>query len=271
MTRSLQAVAYCRPSVLESAAGGQRLGLETSRGATPSGVEDHPRFFAGFLTSPQVAFAGLLAVADVAAARYYQRQLRASLDPVVTGNGDRLRFESFSGCCGVYARLDVLDAGLDGGEAGEAVHLAVAYGLGARHPEDRLAAVDALLVLAARGQLDAARLGTDLGELARRGAVKPSRLVESARTAAATGANATIWEMLRHTLPVLLADLETGAATAPARGLADLLAVAAECAERTGAREELPHLARAADRRGSSRLATQARRLRSALAEGVAA
>ncbi|MET9834318.1 SWIM zinc finger family protein [Streptomyces sp. NPDC006385] len=118
MTRSLQAVAYCRPSVLESAADGQRLGLETSRGATPSGVEDHPRFFAGFLTSPQVASAGLLAVADVAAARYYQRQLRASLDPVVTGNGDRLRFESFSGCCGVYARLDVLGSGLDGDEVG---------------------------------------------------------------------------------------------------------------------------------------------------------
>ncbi|QOV39860.1 SWIM zinc finger family protein [Streptomyces ferrugineus] len=118
MTRSLQAVAYRRPSVLESAAGGQRLGLETSRGATPSGVRDHPRFFAGFLTSPQVASAALLAVADVAAARYYQRQLRASLDPVVTGNGDRLRFESFSGCCGVYARLDVMEAGLDGGEVG---------------------------------------------------------------------------------------------------------------------------------------------------------
>ncbi|MDN3027712.1 SWIM zinc finger family protein [Streptomyces sp. S.PB5] len=118
MTRSLQAVAYRRPSVLESAAGGQHLGLETSRGATPSGAEDHPRFFAGFLTSPQVASAGLLAVADVAAARYYQRQLRASLDPVVTGNGDRLRFESFSGCGGVYARLDVLAPGLDGGEVG---------------------------------------------------------------------------------------------------------------------------------------------------------
>ncbi|GHH12311.1 hypothetical protein GCM10018780_50880 [Streptomyces lanatus] len=81
-------------------------------------MKDHPQFFTGFLTSPQVASAALLAVADVAAARYYQRQLRASLDPVVTGNGDRLRFESFSGCCGVYARLDVLDSGLDGGEVG---------------------------------------------------------------------------------------------------------------------------------------------------------
>ncbi|MGW4564148.1 SWIM zinc finger family protein, partial [Streptomyces sp. NPDC004561] len=118
MTRSLQTVAYRRPSALESATDGGRLGLETSRGATPTGAKDHPRFFAGFLTSPQAAAAGLLAVADVAAARYYQPQLRASLDPVVTGNGDRLRFESFSGCGGVYARLDVLTEGLDGGEVG---------------------------------------------------------------------------------------------------------------------------------------------------------
>lgn len=157
------------------------------------------------------------------------------------------------------------------GAAGEAVHLCVAYGLGARHPEDRLAAVDALLVMAARGQLDADRLGADLGQLVRRGAVKPSRLVESVRTAAATGANATVWSVLRHTLPILLADLATGETAAPARGLADLLSVAAECAERTGAREELPHLAGTAERRGSSRLVTQARRLHSALAEGVAA
>ena len=40
--------------------------------------------------------------------------LRAA-DPVVTSNGDRLRFESFSACCGVYARLDVMAAGLDAG------------------------------------------------------------------------------------------------------------------------------------------------------------
>ncbi|GHB27202.1 hypothetical protein GCM10010377_16480 [Streptomyces viridiviolaceus] len=388
----MQAVAYRRPSVLESSAAGRRLGLETSQGATPSGAVDHPRFFAGFLTSPRTASAGLLAVADVAAARYFQPQLRASPDPVVTGNGDRLRFESFSGCGGVYARLDVLEAGLDGGEvglgtqegarlarwltaegpalpvsrrtcgprvlielgelpdvqdglpaplrvlgrpvsvfrerwychhwnadirqhwpallperpepvaarilrdlsavavddargaaavlpqlaetdgvAGEAVHLCVAYGLGARHAEDRLAAVDALLVLAARGRLDPGLLGADLGQLVRRGAVKAVRLAESVRTAAATDANATIWSVLRHTLPVLLADLAADGTLPSSRGLGDLLAVAAECVERTGARGELPHLARAADRRGSSRLVTQARRLRSALTDTAVA
>ncbi|EGX58701.1 secreted protein [Streptomyces zinciresistens K42] len=158
------------------------------------------------------------------------------------------------------------------GEAGEAVHLAVAYGLGARHPEDRLAAADALLVLAARGQLDADRLGSDLGQLIRRGAVKPSRLVESIRTAVDTGAYGTVWAILRQTLPILLADLAaaTSGTAAPARGLADLLGIAAECAERTGVREELPHLSRAAERRGTSRLVSQARRLHGAL-EGTAA
>ncbi|WP_369256401.1 DUF6493 family protein [Streptomyces sp. R35] len=158
------------------------------------------------------------------------------------------------------------------GEAGEAVHLCVAYGLGARHTEDRLSAVDALLVLAARGQLDAERLGGDLGQLVRRGAVKPLRLAEAIRTAAATGAYATVWSVLRDALPILLADLATDASSGtPARGLGDLLAVAADCAERSGARGDLSHLAQAAERRGSSKLVTQARRLRTALTQGVAA
>ncbi|MFF0699654.1 DUF6493 family protein [Streptomyces tendae] len=157
------------------------------------------------------------------------------------------------------------------GEAGEAVHLCVAYGLGARHAEDRLAAVDALLILAARGRLCADRLGADLGQLVRRGAVKPARLADAVRTAAATGANATVWAVLRHVLPVLLADLATGATTPSPRGLGELLSVAAECAERTGARGVLPHLSSVADRRGTSRLVTQARRLRDALAAASAA
>src|SRR5690349_175454 len=118
MTRTVQALAYSRPSVLASSGAGRSLGLETAGGSTPQGAEAHPRFFSGFLASPRIAARGLLAVADVAAARYYQRTLLSSLDPVVTGNGDRLRFESFSGCCGVYARLDVLGEGLEGVETG---------------------------------------------------------------------------------------------------------------------------------------------------------
>ncbi|MFF5363142.1 hypothetical protein ACFY4I_27740 [Streptomyces scabiei] len=49
------------------------------------------------------------------------------------------------------------------------------------------------------------------------------------------------------------------------------MAVAADCAERCGARGEPPPLAEAADRRGTSRPATQARRLRAALEQEQAA
>ncbi|MFF6780700.1 DUF6493 family protein [Streptomyces sp. NPDC012510] len=158
------------------------------------------------------------------------------------------------------------------GEAGPAVHLCVAYGLGARRPEDRLAAVDALLVLAARGQLDAEQLGTDVGKLAASGCVKPLRLADAIRTAAATGAYGTAWSVLRVTLPHLLAEFagEGPSAKQPARGLGDLVAVAAECAERSGAHGEMPYLAQTVGRGGSSRLVTEARRLRVALTEGAA-
>ena len=118
MTQAAQTYAYLRPSGVHRTSEGGTLSLQTSGGTTPAGQEAHPRFFHGFLTSPQIAAAGLLCVADVAAARYYQPLRPAWLDPVVTGNGDRLRFESFSGCCGVYARLDILGDALDGDDIG---------------------------------------------------------------------------------------------------------------------------------------------------------
>ncbi|ANS70766.1 hypothetical protein SLINC_8542 [Streptomyces lincolnensis] len=106
--------AYLRPSALRGSAAGRALALETSGGVTPAGEVANPRLFSGFLTTPAAAATALLVVADVAAARYYRPGGRAWLDPVVTAGGDRLRFESFSGCCGVYARLDVLAPGFDG-------------------------------------------------------------------------------------------------------------------------------------------------------------
>ncbi|MFE6486642.1 SWIM zinc finger family protein [Streptomyces sp. NPDC057757] len=119
MTSHIQSYAYLRPSAVHDPTTGRRvLALETSGGATPAGEAANPRFFNGFLTAPVAAAAALLAVADVAATRYYQPAAPASLDPVVTADGDRLRMESFSGCCGVYARLDVLAPGLDGDDVG---------------------------------------------------------------------------------------------------------------------------------------------------------
>jgi SWIM zinc finger len=102
---SVVSYAYARPSQLSAG----RLDLQTSGGSAAN-----PRFFEGFVTTPQPVAQGLLAVAEVARTRYHQRFDSTSLDPVVTGSGDMLRFESFSGCCGVYARMDVLPSGLDG-------------------------------------------------------------------------------------------------------------------------------------------------------------
>ncbi|WP_231619192.1 SWIM zinc finger family protein [Nonomuraea sp. SBT364] len=108
MTQAVQAYSYAGPSVLAHG----RLGLSTSGGTALSGPQTHPRFFSGLLTQAAPAAAGLLAVADVAMARYHQPRPGWTRDPVVTCDGDRLRFESFSACGGVYARLDVL--ALDG-------------------------------------------------------------------------------------------------------------------------------------------------------------
>ncbi|MCK8677536.1 DUF6493 family protein [Streptomyces lichenis] len=167
-----------------------------------------------------------------------------------------------SGGCAMLPPLAEL-----GGEAGPVLHLAVATGLGARHTEDRLAAVDALLVLAARGDLDTDRIGRDLAELLGLGTVKPTRLADAARTAAATGAYATTWAVLAPALPALLTDPAAGPAP---RGAGELLAVAADCVERCGTTGPYPEgLDAAADRKGSSQYVSQARRLRTALGGAV--
>ncbi|MFJ9809651.1 DUF6493 family protein [Streptomyces sp. NPDC101158] len=148
------------------------------------------------------------------------------------------------------------------GPVGPAVHMALALGLGCRHAEDRLTAVDALLVLASRGELDPSLLAARLAELIADGTVKPNRLADAVRTAAATGAYATVHAVLAELLPGLLT------APKPVRGAGELVAVAAECVERCGASGEPAGLAETATRPGSSQLVTQARRLLAALGQG---
>ncbi|MFC0039996.1 SWIM zinc finger family protein [Actinomadura rayongensis] len=109
ITAPAHGYSYARPSGLSDG----RLGLSTSGGRTAKGPAARPHFFSGVVTRPAPAAAALLAVADVATTRYH-RPGGASRDPVVTCNGDRLRLEAFSGCGGVYARLDLLAGALDG-------------------------------------------------------------------------------------------------------------------------------------------------------------
>ncbi|EXG82432.1 SWIM zinc finger family protein [Cryptosporangium arvum] len=104
MTAGIQEVVYRRPSALA----GDGLVLETAG--------RHASYFTGFLTAARPAAMGLATLADVAAADFRRDQIgtRGLRDPVVTCAQERLRFETLSGCCGLYARLDVLPAALDG-------------------------------------------------------------------------------------------------------------------------------------------------------------
>jgi hypothetical protein len=110
--------AYLAPSTLDVADSMARLGLSTSGGVMAAGAVAHPYFFSGFVEQPAVVAQALLVLARVARTRFYVPPntvaaiLRAA-DPVVTATADGLRFESFSVCCGVYARLDVDAAALD--------------------------------------------------------------------------------------------------------------------------------------------------------------
>ncbi|MFC9595468.1 DUF6493 family protein [Streptomyces sp. NPDC056944] len=171
------------------------------------------------------------------------------------------------------------------GPVGRAVLLSLAFGLGCVDADDRLRAVDAVLVLAARGELDARRLGGELAWLVAEGSVKPNRLADAARTAAATGAYGTVWAILAATLPRLLGETETetetetaaetetekraatktGATARPVRGLGEVLAVAADCVEHCGAGGEVAGLDALASERSSTQLVVQAKRLRNAL------
>jgi hypothetical protein len=145
------------------------------------------------------------------------------------------------------------------GDGGPAVDVALAYGIAARHKGDQVAAVDALLSLAASGRLDAAGVGTHVGELARHGVLTPSRCLVPLRDAAAAGARLTTWRILAAALPALLARPK------PPPGTPDLLTVAAETAAATGVAIPVPGLAEVAARGGSTRLVTEARRLAAVL------
>jgi SWIM zinc finger len=105
---------YRKPSAVRQSDTGTELLLTTSGGVTEAGPCLHPYFFSGFLTEPGIAATGMLACAAVARSRYFLPGNVVAIlrDPVVTSNADRLRFEAFSSCCGVHARLDLLPGAL---------------------------------------------------------------------------------------------------------------------------------------------------------------
>ncbi len=139
-----QTYAYLAPSTVAVDSDGTEVTLSTSGGGSP-----HPYFFTGFLGEPRQTAQALLVVAEVARTRYYvppgSASRLAAADPVVTSNVDRLRFESFSGCAGVYARLD-LEPELLGGEAAAWGTTNVDFNLPMRAALARVHDADAMLM-----------------------------------------------------------------------------------------------------------------------------
>jgi hypothetical protein len=143
--------------------------------------------------------------------------------------------------------------------------IALTRGLGAEHASAREAAVDALVHLAAHGGLDAGLLGRelrlliadDVGETAPVGTA--ARVAGSLAGAGRAGAWHLVWAVAYAAVPGLL-RLDP----APV-GLAELVGVAAEAAETTGARGELDGLSAAAERVGDPRLRSEAARLARAI------
>lgn len=110
MTAVAHAYRYARPSALSQDAQPQ-LTLATS---SPQGADNrHPHFFEGRLLQPRLCAQLLSAVHLVVGARFYTpansvaRAIQLA-DPVVTADGQKLRFEGFSSCCSCYVRADLL-------------------------------------------------------------------------------------------------------------------------------------------------------------------
>jgi hypothetical protein len=86
-------------------------------------ADQHPYFFRGDLVRPKRTAELLRGLMRVVQARYHVpaamlERILAAADPIVTCSDDRLRFEGFSGCCGVYARVDLLPGAVRGERLG---------------------------------------------------------------------------------------------------------------------------------------------------------
>ncbi|MEO3406918.1 hypothetical protein AAFN85_23585 [Mucilaginibacter sp. CAU 1740] len=78
--------------------------------------KDASCFFWGRLTDPYVVSRCLLTLSNVVKSSFSlsPADLLMLKDPIVTAGNEKIRFEGFSHCAGVYARVDVLGDGHDG-------------------------------------------------------------------------------------------------------------------------------------------------------------
>ncbi|MGW5162280.1 DUF7825 domain-containing protein [Nonomuraea wenchangensis] len=151
------------------------------------------------------------------------------------------------------------------GPLGTGMAYALACGMGQAQAAGRAAAGDALLTLAARGEVPAAELAEVVTKLVKSEYVKLNRVVAVLDDATQAGAHEAVWEVVARLLPGLLPE----EGERPRAGLADLLAAGARAARIGRVRADLPEVAAIAARKGSSRLIQEARRLQRLVQEST--
>ncbi|WP_432920675.1 DUF6493 family protein [Microbispora sp. CA-135349] len=148
------------------------------------------------------------------------------------------------------------------GPVGGVTAAVLAHGLGCEDDGARGVAVDALLVHAARGDLDGGDLGGFLSVLAAADMVRLGRVVTALGDALAAGAHAQVWAAAAR----MLAELLPEGRERPRTGMTGLLGIAATAASLTGARSPIPRLAAVARRAGDGAFVREARRLQELIA-----
>uniref|UniRef100_A0AB33J0L3 SWIM zinc finger domain-containing protein n=1 Tax=Prevotella sp. GTC17254 TaxID=3236794 RepID=A0AB33J0L3_9BACT len=101
---------YAAPSLFTKTGNDEQLFLAEYSEIRRSQV---PCFFYGNIVQPFILARCLVALSKVVQASFTVNWA-AVRDPIVTAGNDRLRFEGFSGCAGVYARVDVMPDGHTG-------------------------------------------------------------------------------------------------------------------------------------------------------------
>ncbi|SHL86599.1 SWIM zinc finger [Chryseobacterium carnipullorum] len=105
---------YQRPSSLIKKDASEELFL--SKYSEIQKNTDAPCFFWGNVSQPFILARCLITLSNIVKSSFNLSPFQMALlkDPIVTAGNSRLRFEGFSHCAGVYARVDVLPDGLDG-------------------------------------------------------------------------------------------------------------------------------------------------------------
>ncbi|WP_406673015.1 DUF6493 family protein [Nonomuraea sp. N2-4H] len=144
-----------------------------------------------------------------------------------------------------------------GGPPGDALALVVAYLAADRSRAAAKERARPVVELAARGELDAERVGRRLALLLRRTELKPGPAFETLEAAAALGAQREVWRIMTAFLPGFLPGPGERPHTRHTQGLVFAL----RAARWAGARGAVPCVAEIAGRKASNTFVREARRL----------